>query len=152
METVTITGLDRVRAPKPSDAGHTILAYFSADVGVFNFKGCVLVRTARQGIAAWLPKLDDKRAHNQRSVTLNDEPTRNAILKAAREMYILMGGKDADWRSRDDDDDDAVIVPQTAEQPASGRVTVEVRRRVITSDTGEDREGLATFLGSKDDN
>lgn len=105
MEAVTITGLDRVRDPKPSDAGHTILAYFSADVGVFSFKGFALVRTARQGIAAWLPKLDDKRHHNQRSVTLNDEPTRNAILKAAREMYILMGGTDADWRSRDEDDD-----------------------------------------------
>lgn len=120
MENITIIGLERVRELRQSRQGHTILAHFSADIGVFTFKGCVLVRTARQGIAAWLPRLDEPRNHKFRSVTLNDEPTRNALLQAAREMYIRMGGTDAEWRSRDDDD-------------------------------GDDRDGLATFLGSKDD-
>ncbi|MBA3667945.1 MAG: hypothetical protein H0W65_09510 [Sphingomonas sp.] len=104
METIIITGLERVRELRPSKNGHTILAYFSADIGVFSFKGCVLVRTARQGIAAWLPRLEDPRSDRQRSVTLNDEPTRNALLKEAREMYIRMGGTEAEWRPREDEE------------------------------------------------
>jgi hypothetical protein len=103
VQDVTITGLERVRELRQSRNGHTILAYFSADIGVFSIRGCVLVRTARQGIAAWLPRLDDQRAHNYRSITLNDEATRNALLKAAREMYIRMGGTEAEWRPYNDD-------------------------------------------------
>ncbi len=104
MEQVTITGMDRVRDPKLTPNGHTILAWFAADVGVFSFKGCALVRTARQGIAAWLPRIEDGKGAKLRGVTLNDEPTRNAMLKAAREMYVLMGGTEAEWRPREDEE------------------------------------------------
>jgi hypothetical protein len=103
MEDVTITGLERVREPIQTPQGHSILAYFSCDVGVFSLKGCVLVRTARGGIATWLPKLEDGRGAKLKSVTLNDEPTRNAMLRAAREMYVRMGGTDADYRPHSDE-------------------------------------------------
>lgn len=105
MQSVTITGLEMVRELRISKNGHTTLAYFSATVGVFSLKGCLLVRTARQGIAAWLPRLDEPKAHLNRSITLNDEQTRYALLKAARDMYILMGGTDAEYHSHDDDED-----------------------------------------------
>ncbi len=149
MEIVTITGLERVRELRPSKAGHTILAYFSADVGVFSLKGCCLVRTARQGIAAWLPKLDDQKAHNNRSISLHDEPTRNAMLKAAREMYITMGGKDAEWRPRDDEGEGLHPYRGCDE---SGWPTHPLHPNYTPPepDEAEDRTGLATFLGSKD--
>ena len=105
MEHVQITGLEMPRTVRITERGHSILAHFSCDVGVFSFRGCVLVRTNRDGIAAWLPRLDDHRGGTMRSVTLNDEPTRNAILKAAREMYIRMGGKHAAWTPRELDED-----------------------------------------------
>jgi hypothetical protein len=150
MENVTITGLEIVRSPRTSSQGHTILANFSAEIGVFYLKGCVLVRTARQGIAAWLPKLDEPRASRHRSVTLNDEPTRNALLKAARETYIMMGGTEAEWRSRDDDEDDDTleIMGRKIARPIP---FVRKTKAIEESDEGEDRDGLATFLGSKDD-
>lgn len=144
MQTITITGLDRVRDPKPSQNGHSILAYFSADVGVFSIKGCCLVRTARQGIAAWLPRLDDPKGHSRRSITLTDEPTRNALLKAAREMYIRMGGTEAEWRSRDDEDDlhpyrgcDVKGWPTHPKHP---------NYRPPAADADDERKGLQTFL------
>lgn len=102
--TITITGMDRITSPRENRGGHTILAHFNADIGIFRLKGCALIRTARQGIAAWMPRLDDQRQNNMRSVTLLDEPTRNALLRAAREMYIKMGGTEAEWRSHDDDE------------------------------------------------
>lgn len=146
MQDVTITGLERVRNLHPSKNGHTILAYFSADVGVFSLKGCALVRTARQGIAAWLPRLDEQRAHNNRSVTLNDEPTRNALLKAAREMYIRMGGTEAEWRPRDDDD--AGLHPYRGSDER-GWPTHPLHPNYMPpeADESEDREGLETLLG-----
>jgi hypothetical protein len=101
METVTITGLDRIRDPKPTLQGHLILAYFSADVGVFTLKGCAFVRTSKGGLATWLPNLSDAKAKQTRFITLNDEQTRSDMLQAAIRMYRLMGGTDADWRPRD---------------------------------------------------
>jgi len=105
MENVTITGMEAIGQPRLTEKNHMILAYFSADVGVFRLRGCSLVQTARQGIAAWLPRLDHPSQHNQRQVILHDEPTRNALLKAAREMYLRMGGKHADYHPREPDID-----------------------------------------------
>ena len=100
MSQVKITGMELVCEPIPNKQGNTALAFFSADIGMFSLRGCILMRTARQGLAAWLPRLDDARAHNNRSVTLKDDLTRNAMLKAAREMYIRMGGSEADYPSQ----------------------------------------------------
>lgn len=150
METVKITGLEIVRNPRPSTKGHVIIANFSAEIGVFFFKGCCLVRTARQGIAAWLPRFDDARNASYRSVTLNDEPTRNAMLNAAREMYIRMGGTEAEWRPRDDDD--AGLHPYRGNDE-NGWPTHPMHPNYTPPeiDEGESREGLATFLGIKND-
>lgn len=100
MEQVTITGLDRVREPKPTPNGHLILAYFAADIGVFSIKGCAMVRTARGGLAAWLPSMSDPKAKTMRAIALNDDMTRNALLRAALKMYRMMGGTDAEWEQR----------------------------------------------------
>jgi hypothetical protein len=145
MTDVTIIGLDIVRNPKVTNAGHTILAHFAAEIGVFTFRGCVLVRTARGGIGAWLPRLDDQRHHNNRSVTLHDESTRHAMLQAAREMYIRMGGTGAEYRSGFDDDDQAGT-SETAADPTPGPRAVPVTHRTETSD--DDRAGLTTFLAA----
>lgn len=99
-EPITVTGLDRIRDPKPTPSGHVIIAYFSADIGVFSIKGLALVRTNRGGLAAWLPNLVDPKAKANRSIALNDEPTRNALLQAGLKMYRMMGGTDAEWQPR----------------------------------------------------
>jgi hypothetical protein len=145
MQSVTITGLVTVRDLKPSADGHTILAYFSADVGVFSFKGCLLVRTARRGIAAWLPRLDDKRAHGNRSVTLNDEPTRNALLQAARDTYRLMGGKHAEYEPRDDDAE-RLHPYRGSDEKGWPTHPLHPNYTAPENNDAEDRGGLKTFL------
>ncbi len=152
MEDVTITGLERVREMRPSKNGHIILAYFSADVGVFSLKGCVLVRTARQGIAAWMPRLDDQRSHNNRAITLHDETTRNALLQAAREMYITMGGTEAEWRPRANDEDEGLHPHRGSDAEGWPTHPLHPNYTPPEADEGEDRAGLKTFLGSKDGN
>lgn len=127
MEDITITGLERLLEPKMNRRGHTVLAYFTADVGVFRLHGCLLVRTAKSGLAAWLPNLDDPQARRRRSITLLDEATRNALMQAAREMYIRMGGTDADWRPRDD----AAEAWDFTDQPDARDIPAEPERRMI---------------------
>lgn len=157
METVTITGMEIVANPKPSPQNNTVLAYFTADVGVFSIKGCLLIRTARQGIAAWLPRLDHPNQHNQRRITLNDEPTRNAMLQSARDMYILMGGKEAEWRKGEDRDEAEPEQDSDNSQtsaPARMPVTVEVRKTVTKRPPAievGDKAGVERFLGVEGD-
>lgn len=105
MQNIKITGMDIIENPKLTSSNNMILAYFGANIGPFRCKGCSLIRTARQGIAAYMPRLDHPNQHNQRFVSLHCEPTRNALLKAALEMYLLMGGKHAEWRPREPDQD-----------------------------------------------
>ncbi|MEO6153409.1 MAG: hypothetical protein ABIT09_06685 [Croceibacterium sp.] len=135
MNQVTITGLDRVREPTPTLNGHLILAYFTADVGVFSIKGLALVRTAKGGLAAWLPSLTDSKAKTNRSITLTDEPTRSALLQAALKMYRMMGGTDAEYqpretpeRSTEDDSHHGICLPPPI------RVVVPVVRRKETAE------------------
>lgn len=145
MENVRITGLQMVRELRTSKEGHTVLAHFSADVGVFSLKGCRLVRTARQGIGAWLPRLDEQRGHGLRSITLNDEPTRHALLQAARETYRLMGGKHAEYRSHEDDD--AGLHPyRGCDERGWPTHPLHPNYTPPESDGGEDQVGLKTFL------
>jgi hypothetical protein len=92
-----------VRNPFQTPNGHEIMAWFSADIGVFSVQGCSLVRTNKGGIAAWLPRLDGSRDNANRNIRLHCEPTRSALLREAREMFIRMGGKGAEWRPRERD-------------------------------------------------
>lgn len=104
MTDIQIIGLSINFHSKETPNGHCILAYFDAKVHPFIVKGCALVRTNKQGLAVWMPRLDSARQQATRCVVLTDEQTRHRVLIAAREMFIRMGGEGAEWRSRDDFD------------------------------------------------
>jgi hypothetical protein len=99
MSTVTITGLSRISKPKPNRAGFTILAFFDCEAGGFALHGCALVRTPKDGLVAWAPKLDGPEGM-RRSVAILDDSLRHAIMLHAREAYRALGGRDAEWIGR----------------------------------------------------
>ena len=99
MSTVTITGLSRISKPKPNRAGFTILAFFDCEAGGFALHGCALVRTPKDGLVAWPPKLDGPEGM-RRSVAILDDSVRHAIMLHAREAYRALGGRDAEWIGR----------------------------------------------------
>lgn len=103
---VEITGLNKVPKQKPNKGGSTIVADFDCKVGGFLLIGCALVRTAKNGMTVWAPKLE--RPDNvRRAVTIVDDHLRAAMLQAAREAYIALGGTDAEWIPRAQSDGDA---------------------------------------------
>lgn len=57
MHEVTITGLTRSTKATPNRAGYRILAFFDCEAGGFNLRGCAFVRTPRNGLTVWPPKL-----------------------------------------------------------------------------------------------
>lgn len=144
MEDVHITGLDRVRDPQPTIKGHLILAYFTADIGGLTVKGCALVRQANGKLATWLPNMNDPKAKTLRSINFNNEQTRNSLLQHALQTFRKLGGDESDVR----------MANLHTMQPPPTRTVIEVKRRTLTGSENqadeEDREGLATFLGSKD--
>jgi hypothetical protein len=91
-DTVAITGLERTGYTETTLQGHAILAYFTAKVGVFTLKGCCLVKTNRGSMAVWLPNITDKKLRNFRQISLDDQPTKDALLQRALKTYRLMGG------------------------------------------------------------
>ena len=95
-ETVAITGLRRVRDPKPNRGGAIILAHFDCEARGLVFVGCAFVRTARGGLVAWLPRLDGKEGE-RRFVAFTDDSLRHAMMLHAREAYRALGGTDAEW-------------------------------------------------------
>lgn len=144
---VTITGLQIARKRKETPRGHTILAYFTAIVGPFTLIGCSFVRTAKNGLAVWLPNLDDKRSAQMRKVEMSDDETRNAILTKARETYQMMGGTDAEYRRSDGTPRrPGPIYPQTPDliEGSDAPATIEVARKRITSFAELRKMGEAT--------
>lgn len=153
MHTVKITGLSIAEGMKPSERGNRIIAWFNCDVGVFSLTGCALIRTARNGVGVRLPKLDNAYGAS-RSVKLNCDMTRNAMMQAARDVYRMMGGTEAEWTGRDDGGER--VPPRTIEimgrQVEAPVPFVRKEPRAIEeTDAGEeDRTGLETFLGSNE--
>lgn len=92
---VTITGLSQVRTIKQGHNGYTPIAYFDCTVNGIDLIGCVLVRTARRGIAIWPPKIPSSE-DIRRGVGFADNSLRSAIQKAARDVYRGMGGQHAE--------------------------------------------------------
>lgn len=123
-ETVTITGLRRVRDPKANRGGAVILAHFDCEARGLVFAGCAFVRTARGGLAAWLPRLDGKEGE-RRFVAFADDSLRHAMMLHAREAYRALGGTDAETIGR--------IVPAGPTPP--------------DHEHERDRAGLGAFLG-----
>jgi hypothetical protein len=99
MHNVEITGLSRVKEPKENKGGSTILAYFDCEVAGFRLAGCAFVRTTKNGLTIWMPKLDGPEAH-RRSVAITDHSIHHAIMLEARETYRKLGGTDAEWVGR----------------------------------------------------
>ncbi|RDI51221.1 hypothetical protein [Microvirga subterranea] len=121
INSVTITGLTRVPQPKPGRNGYTILAYFSAEANGFSLQGCAFVRTPRQGLTVWPPKLEG--LDTRRSLTITNDQLRQAMVRQAQAAYRALGGSDGEW-IRDDDED----------MPAPSRTDV-----VIEEDAGLQR-------------
>lgn len=96
MNTVTILGLSRVSNPKPNKGGSTVLAYFDCEANGLSLQGCALVRTAKNGLTAWPPKLEGPESL-RRSVSFVDSSLRHTLMMQAREAYRALGGVDAEW-------------------------------------------------------
>ncbi|WP_040485449.1 hypothetical protein [Lutibaculum baratangense] len=96
MHEVSITGLSRVSQPKPNKGGNTILAFFDCQANGLALAGCAFVRTARQGLTVWPPKLEGTDAA-RRSVGITDEHLRKLMVRQAQEVYRALGGTDGEW-------------------------------------------------------
>lgn len=93
-EAVEIMGLTRVAKPKANKSGCIIIAFFDCEARGIEFTGCALVRTPKNGLVAWPPKLDDD---TRRGVRITDDSLRHGMMLHAREAYRALGGTDAEW-------------------------------------------------------
>ena len=96
MHEVTITGLNRVSHPKPNKGGNTILAFFDCQANGLTLAGCAFVRTSRQGLTVWPPKLEGAESA-RRSVGIADERLRTLMVRQAQASYRALGGTDGEW-------------------------------------------------------
>lgn len=96
MHEVTITGLNRVSHPKPNKGGNTILAFFDCQANGLTLTGCAFVRTSRQGLTVWPPKLEGAESA-RRSVGIADERLRTLMVRQAQASYRALGGTDGEW-------------------------------------------------------
>lgn len=96
MHDVIITGLNRVSQPRPNKAGNTILAFFDCQANGFSLAGCAFVRTARQGLTVWPPKLEGTDGV-RRSLGITDDHLRKLMIRQAQEAYRALGGTDGEW-------------------------------------------------------
>ncbi len=102
MHEVSITGLSRVAQPKPNKGGNIILAFFDCQANGLTLAGCAFVRTARQGLTVWPPKLEGADAA-RRSVGIADERLRKLMVRRAQEVYRALGGADGEFRDCDEE-------------------------------------------------
>ena len=93
MDDLTITGLSRIRSPKPNKAGNSILAYFGCEVRGSCLRGCALVRTANNGLTAWTPHLLAE--SGGRSILISDSGLQRQMTIHACKVYRAFGGTDA---------------------------------------------------------
>lgn len=90
MHEIIITGLTRVGRPKPNKGGSTILAYFDCEANGFRLNGCALVKTARDGLTAWPPRIET--GDPRRAVDFVSDSLRHEIKMRARDAYRALGG------------------------------------------------------------
>ena len=126
MHQVTVTGLNRVINQRANKGGSTVLASFDCEVNGFELIGCALVRTPKNGMVVWPPKLEAPGA-TRRIITITDNSLRHQMLEAARVAYRALGGTNAEW------------IPSKG--PDRAQLDVEVVG-------GEDIEGMQRFLAS----
>lgn len=98
---VAITGVSLSRGGA-NRGGSRIIAFFDCEISGIQLLGCALVRTSKNGLAVWPPKLEGPEA-TRRAVTITDNLLRNAILQAARDAYRALGGTEAEYQRREQD-------------------------------------------------
>lgn len=146
---VNVTGLSRNINAKPNKGGTTVLAYFDCEARGFELRGCAFVRTNRNGLTVWPPKIETPDAM-RRAVAINDHSLRAQMTLAAQDAYRAMGGTDGEWMKRDEDDLERRERNQTE---ANERIARKVERTVThisRGDEGDGRAGLDTFLKGAD--
>ena len=89
MEFVTITGITLNRGKGRCN----VIAYFNASIcGLIELRGCSLIRTEKDGLAVYPPRLDKN--DPRRGVSIIDTQLLNAMQVAARKAYRAIGGDD----------------------------------------------------------
>ena len=99
-EKIQVTGFTRIASPRVGKSGARILAFFDCEVGPFLLTGCAFVRTKKNGLAVWPPKLDIPSLH-ARGIRIVDSKVLHAMVTAAQEAYRHMGGTDGEWMARE---------------------------------------------------
>lgn len=113
MHEVTITGLTRSTKATPNRAGYRILAFFDCEVEGLGLRGCAFVRTPRNGLTVWPPKLSGPMAERC-GVEIKSEHLRKTLVRCAQDAYRALGGTDGEWIRYDDETEDFRIQKQKA--------------------------------------
>lgn len=137
MQEVTITGLTRSTKATPNKTGYRILAFFDCEAGGFSLRGCAFVRTPRNGLTVWPPKLTGPMAERC-SVEVQSEHLRKELVRCAQDAYRALGGTDGEWMPHDDAADER----RSANYAAAGR-RIEMRKS-----TSDESEGLNRLLNN----
>lgn len=93
---VAINGVNIAKKSRPNKGGSRIIAFFDCAFYGFQLNGCALVRTSKNGLTVWPPKIEGPEAV-RRAVVITDDALRNAIMQAARDAYQAIGGTEAEW-------------------------------------------------------
>lgn len=141
MGEVNVTGLTRVRDAKPNKGGSTVIAYFDCEARGLEIVGCAFVRTPKNGLTVWLPKIETPQAV-RRSINFTDCSLRHAMMLQARETYRALGGTDAEWIGR------SVPMGPRDDEPEHLQSRQNDANEI---EEEESRKGLETFLQSKVD-
>lgn len=100
---VTVTGMNRVTRPKPNKGGSMVLGYFDCEANGIAINGMAFVRTSRNGLTVWPPKLEGPESA-RRSIVIACEPLRSVMVRQAQAAYRAMGGTDGEWIPYDSDE------------------------------------------------
>ena len=150
MENVTITGLTRVRDAKQNKGGSTVLAYFDCETRGLAIMGCAFVRTPKNGLTVWPPKIETPQTV-RRAINFIDCSLRAEMLRKARETYLALGGKDGEWRPHSGDASEYLHPYRGSDEKGWPTHPLHPNYSPPDSDDGEDLDGLKTFLKISDD-
>lgn len=89
---VTIIGIKRVENPETWDDGARAVAFYDCEVRGFQFRDCLLIKTARGGITTQLPR-GSKRDSGARANRILDDAVRNSMIYSASRAFEALGGK-----------------------------------------------------------
>ena len=91
MSEITITSFHRLGNPRPTKAGHAILAYLGFEAHGIAFMRWAFVRTAKGDLQVWSPLTDDVSGKTNACVIL-DRDFRAALNEKAKDAFRAFGG------------------------------------------------------------